>query len=176
LTESGIAQAQAVAQRLKRYDFSTLCSSDLGRALQTAQIIADQTGHEIVLDKRLRERHLGIFQGLTRTEMEARYPEEWNLYRTSGPDYVIPGGESARQRFERAISCLEEIAVKHPGETMVIVTHGGVLNGLLRHTLGIPLESPRRFRIWNASVNVFLFDGREWLLETWGDVGHHPPV
>jgi probable phosphoglycerate mutase len=172
LTKTGIAQAQAVAQRLQGYRFSRLYSSDLGRALQTARIIADRTGHEIVLDERLRERHLGIFQGLTRAEMAARYPEEWHLYRTAGPDVVIPGGESARQRFERSTSCLREIALNHPGETLVIVTHGGVLNGLLRHTLDIPLEAPRRFRIPNAGINVFLFDGENWLLETWGDTSH----
>ena len=172
LTEAGIAQAEAVARRLKGCRFSKLYSSDLGRALQTAQIIADQTGHEIVLDRRLRERHLGIFQGLTKTEMAARYPEAWHLYRTSGHDYVIPGGESARQRFERAVSCLEEIASNHPGETVVVVTHGGVLNGLLRRTLDIPLESPRRFRIWNGGINIFLFEDGIWHLGTWGDISH----
>lgn len=172
LTKTGIAQAEAVAQRLKRGRFSQLYSSDLGRARQTAQIIAHRTGHEIILDEHLRERHLGIFQGLTRAEMEARYPDEWHLYRTTGPDYVIPGGESARQRFERSTSRLREIALDHPGETGVIVTHGGVLNGLLRHTLDISLETPRRFRIWNASINIFLCDGENWLLETWGDVSH----
>jgi probable phosphoglycerate mutase len=172
LTKTGIAQAEAVAQRLKQSSFSQLYSSDLGRALQTAQIIADRTGHEIVLDKDLRERHLGIFQGLTRAEMAATYPQEWHLYRTAGPDYVIPEGESARQRFERSTLRLQEIACHHPGETVVIVTHGGVLNGLLRHVLDIPLESPRRFKVWNASLNVFLFNGETWLLETWGDVSH----
>ena len=151
LTKAGIAQAEAVAHRLKRGVFSKLYSSDLGRALQTARIIADQTGHEIILDERLRERHLGIFQGLTTAEMEAKYPEERHLYRTAGPDYVIPGGESARQRFERSTLCLREIALNHPGETAVVVTHGGVLNGLLRYTLDIPLGAPRRFRIWNAT-------------------------
>jgi probable phosphoglycerate mutase len=172
LTKAGIAQARAVAQRLKGCRFSRLYSSDLGRALQTAQIIADHTDHQIILDERLRERHLGIFQGLTRAEMEAEYPQEWHLYGTAGPDYVIPGGESARQRFERSTSCLREIALHHPGKTVVIVTHGGVLNGLLRRTLDIPLEVPRRFKIWNASINVFLFDGGNWQLETWGDVSH----
>jgi probable phosphoglycerate mutase len=172
LTETGVAQAEAVAQRLERCRFSRLYSSDLGRARQTAQIIADRTGHEIILDEHLRERDLGIFQGLTRAEMAARYPREWHLYRTAGPDYVIPTGESARQRYERSTSRLREIALSHPGETVVVVTHGGVLNGLLRHTLRISLDAPRRFKVWNAGLNLFLFDGENWLLETWGDVSH----
>jgi probable phosphoglycerate mutase len=172
LTEVGVAQAEAVAQRLGDCGFSTLYSSDLGRAHQTARIIAGQTGHAVVLDRRLRERHLGVFQGLTRAEMADRYPEAYRLYRTSGPDYAIPGGESARQRFERAIAGLEEIALKHAGETVVVVTHGGVLNGLMRYALGIPLDSPRQFKIWNGSINVFLFEDGHWMLETWGDRGH----
>jgi probable phosphoglycerate mutase len=172
LTEAGTAQAEAVARRLRGCSFSALYSSDLGRAHQTARIIAGQTGHEVILDGRLRERHLGVFQGLTRAEMADRYPEAYHLYRTSGPGHAIPGGESARQCFERATAGLAEIALKHLGETVVVVTHGGVLNGLMRHALGIPFDSPRRFKIWNASVNVFLFEGGHWVLETWGDRCH----
>ena len=172
LTESGIAQAEAVARRLERFDFSAFFSSDLGRALQTARIIANQTGHKIVPDERLRERRFGIFEGLTRTEMASKYPDEWRLFEASGADYVIPQGESARQRFERATSRLQEIALNHPGETVLIVTHGGVLISMLRHTLGVPLETPRRFRILNCSINVFLFESGNWMLETWGDVSH----
>lgn len=70
LTEVGVAQAEAVAQRLEGCGFSSLYSSDLGRALHTARIIANRSGHAIVADERLRERHLGVFQGLTRAEME----------------------------------------------------------------------------------------------------------
>ena len=172
LTDVGVAQAVAVAQRLEGCGFSSLYSSDLGRALHTAQIIADRSGHAIATDERLRERHLGIFQGLTKAEMEARYPEEWHLYRTAGPDYAIPGGESARQRLDRNVSCLEEIGLGHPGETVVVATHGGLLIGLLCYVLGIPLEAPRRFKIWNAGLNVFSFESGSWQLDTWGDVSH----
>ena len=69
LTENGIAQAKALALRLAREKFSALYSSDLGRAVQTAEEIAALTGHEIVTDARLRERHLGIFQGLNGDEI-----------------------------------------------------------------------------------------------------------
>ena len=86
LTERGIAQAKALAIRLAREHFTRLYSSDLGRALRTAQIIAASTGHEIVTDARLRERHLGIFQGLSGDEIKARYPEEYRLHRSVGPD------------------------------------------------------------------------------------------
>lgn len=175
LTDAGIVQAKALAQRLAREKFTALYSSDLGRAVQTARAIADSTGHQIVTDARLRERHLGIFQGLNGVEIEDRYPEERRLLRTLGPDYVIPGGESMRQQVERNVSYLNELARKHAGETFVVVTHGGVVSGFFRHTLAIPLEAPRRFEFVNAGLNVFTHEAENWMLLTWGDVSHLAP-
>src|ERR1700730_9268316 len=93
LTDRGVAQAKALGERLAREKFTALYSSDLGRAVQTAQMIAAVTGHVIITDERLRERHLGIFQGLSGDEIRERFPEEHRLHRTVGPIYVIPGRE-----------------------------------------------------------------------------------
>jgi len=175
LTEKGIAQAKALAQRLAREKFMALYSSDLGRAVQTAMAIAELTGHEIVTDPRLRERHLGIFQGLDGEEIIAKYPEERRQFRTMGPDYVIPSGESMRQQVKRNVAYLDELAAKHRGEQIVVVTHGGVVSGFFRHTLEIPLEAPRRFEFVNAGLNVFAREEETWLLLTWGDVSHLAP-
>lgn len=175
LTEKGVAQASALAQRLARERFTALYSSDLGRAVQTAMAIADVTGHEIVTDPRLRERHLGIFQGLTAEEIMAKYPQERTQFRTLGPDYVIPGGESMRQQVERNVAYLNELAAKHRGEQIVVVTHGGVVSGFFRHTLAIPLDAPRRFEFVNAGLNLFAREEDNWILLTWGDVSHLAP-
>lgn len=172
LTEKGIDQAKALGERLKRETFTALYSSDLGRALQTAQMIADATGRTIVTDPRLRERHLGIFQGLNGDQLREKYPEEYRMHRTSGPSYVIPGGESVQQQVARNVAYLNEIAEKHLGETIVVVTHGGVLSGFFRHALSIPLQAPRRFEFTNASLNVFSYEAGNWMLRTWGDVSH----
>ena len=175
LTSKGIAQAKALAERLARERFSALYSSDLGRAMQTASAISELTGHSIITDARLRERHLGIFQGLSGDEINAKYPEERRLFRTIGPDYVIPGGESMRQQVERNVAFLNELAQKHVGETIVVVTHGGVVSGFFRHTLAIPLDAPRRFEFVNAGINVFFREDENWMLLTWGDVSHLAP-
>jgi probable phosphoglycerate mutase len=175
LTERGMAQAKALAQRLARERFAALYSSDLGRAVQTAMAIADLTGHEVVTDPRLRERHLGIFQGLNGNEILEKYPEERRMLRTLGPDYIIPGGESMKQQVERNVAYLNDLAHKHVGETIVVVTHGGVVSGFFRHTLAIPLDAPRRFEFVNAGVNVFAYEEEYWMLLTWGDVSHLAP-
>ena len=175
LTDKGVAQARALGQRLARESFTALYSSDLGRALHTARMIAAVTGHEIVTDERLRERHLGVFQGLSGDEIKDKHPEEYRLHRTLGPEYVIPGGESVRQQVARNVDCLDEIALKHPGEKVVVVTHGGVVSGLFRHALDIPLDAPRRFEFVNAGLNVFAYEDGHWILRTWGDVSHLDP-
>jgi probable phosphoglycerate mutase len=172
LTTKGIAQAKALGIRLAREHFTMLYSSDLGRAVHTARIIAASTGHEIMTDARLRERHLGIFQGLDGAEIKAKYPEEYRLHRTVGPDYVIPEGESVRQQVARNVAYLTEIATTHGGQTIVVVTHGGVLSGLFRHTFSIPFDAPRRFEFTNAGLNVFSYQEGNWFLQTWGDTSH----
>ena len=172
LTDKGIAQAKALGQRLAREKFSALYSSDLGRAVQTAETIAAVTGHSIVTDARLRERNLGIFQGLNGDEIKEKFPEQYRWHRTLDPDYVIPAGESVKQQIERNVICLSEIAEKHFGQTVVVVTHGGVLSGLFRHTFSLPFSAPRRFEFMNASLNVFNYEQGSWFLQTWGDVSH----
>src|SRR5450759_4619565 len=77
LSEAGLAQAEALGERLARESVDLLLSSDLGRALQTASAIARRTGREIVVEPRLRERRMGIFEGLTPAEVQTRYPDEY---------------------------------------------------------------------------------------------------
>ncbi len=176
LTPKGVSQAQALARRLARENFSALYCSDLGRACQTAQIISAVTGHRVSPDARLRERNLGIFQGLTTEEIRTTAdPDLYERYRTRDPDHVLPGGESIRQQIERNIACFEELAKKHLGESIVVVTHGGVLSGFFRHVLSLPLNAPRRFEFRNSSLNVFIYRGDYWILQTWGDVNHLVP-
>ena len=172
LTPRGESQARALARRLAGVEFAALYSSDLGRASRTAVVISQSTNHEVRPDPRLRERHLGIFQGLLKSEIKQKLAGEYRLFKTAGPDHAMPDGESPRQSAERSLACLEELARQHPGETIVVVAHGGTISALLRHTLGIPLGTPRRFERFNASWNVFTWDDGKWRLETWGDVSH----
>lgn len=172
LNEEGRAQAQALAERLAAERFDLLLSSDLGRALQTASAVAMRTGHEILVEPRLRERRMGIFQGLTPAEVQARYPEEYARFRTHDPDYVIPGGESMRQLFERSVACFSALAERYAGLTLATVTHGGVLAMLYRHAVSMPLEAPRDFPLHNTGMNRFRHRLGAWELQNWGDIAH----
>jgi 2,3-bisphosphoglycerate-dependent phosphoglycerate mutase len=172
LNRAGLAQAEALGEYLARESFDLLLSSDLGRALQTASAIAMCTGHEIVVERRLRERNMGIFQGLTPAEVQARYPDEYARFSSRDPDYVIPEGESVRQLFERCVACFTELAERHAGLTLAAVTHGGVLAMLYRHARAMPLQAPRDFPLHNTGVNRFRHRRGTWELQSWGEVGH----
>lgn len=172
LSETGRQQAAALGRRLSTMAFAALYSSDLLRAWDTARAIAEQTGREIVTDSRLRERRFGIFEGLTHDEISEAYPHELACFRSRDPDYVVPGGESAQAFHARCLPCLQEIAERHRGAEVVVVTHGLVLDALYRAAHGMALGEPRTVPLLNASVNVFRYGGSAWRLEIWGDVVH----
>ncbi|MFE8604580.1 histidine phosphatase family protein [Archangium violaceum] len=172
LSAKGLRQADALAVRLASVPFQALYCSDLGRARETARRIAAHTGHPVLEDGRLRERGLGILEGLTRDEAGQRHPEVFAEYAAGGPDFIIPGGESASQRLRHAVECLEELGARHVGARVVVVTHGGVLSSLFRRCLGIPPGVPRAFSVLNASWSQFDYHQGAFRLVTWGDVNH----
>ncbi len=172
LNEEGLAQALLVGDCLTRESLSHLYSSDLGRALQTAQPIADRSGRPVRTDTRLRERDLGVFQGLTGAECERRFPEHYARFRSRDPDHVMPEGESARHVYERVSEVFAALAREHIGTRLVVVTHGGVLDALYRFVQSVPLERPRDFPIFNASLNTVRCTDARWSVERWGDISH----
>lgn len=173
LSRLGEKQAQAISRRLSEVSFDQLYSSDLGRAVQTANAIALKCGKEVILEEQLRERHMGVFQGRTREEKKAEYPDVWKQCKAVGADFVIPGGgESQNQRLARSIRIMNDLADAHPGETIVIVSHDGILRGFLSHMLGLDALSETSIVRANASYNCFLKDEGVWRLKVWGDVSH----
>jgi probable phosphoglycerate mutase len=172
LTETGIAQAEALAQHFKSQNFAALYSSDLGRAYETARRISEPNGLSVSVKTCLRERNLGILQGQLKGELENQFPQEAPYYRNNDPDYLIPEGETLRQLSQRSVKCLETIAKKHNGERVLVVTHNGVLVSILKYTLCIPLETPRYFVSLNTGISVFSYQNGIWKLEVWGDSSH----
>src|SRR6266850_4226595 len=94
LSETGLAQARALAAVLAGESFSAIYSSDLARARQTAQPLAGLLKKEVFLDARLRERHYGVFQGMTYAEAGKRFPEGYARFKAKDPGYAFDNGES----------------------------------------------------------------------------------
>jgi probable phosphoglycerate mutase len=127
LDEVGLAQAQRAAELLATYEPVFVWSSDLMRARQTAETLTALTGHEVVLDQRLREYDVGVRQGMTNVEFREAYPGVFARY-LSGEDLNIPGQELLADVQARMLSVLEEATkAVGDGETGVIVGHGAAL-------------------------------------------------
>ena len=172
LTEAGVTQATAVAEGLVGRGIEAMYSSDLGRALRTAEIIAERLELPVHLDEGLRERHLGSMQGMTKGEFQRECPEECAAFETGDPEYQFPGGESARERYERCVRGATELALRHPGQCILVVAHGGVLSSFFYRAMQMPLSEPRRFSNVNAAISSFTVAGDSWRLDTWGDIAH----
>ena len=172
LNNIGLRQAQAVGRALKDERFDAIYSSDLVRARQTADPIANILSMKILLEKDLRERHYGIFERLTYAEVKVRYPEDYARFEARDPEYAFRTGESLRNFSARSISIITRIAGSHPDRSVLVFTHGGVLDKLYRSITGLPLSAPRDFGIPNAGLNRIELAADRWQIRSWADVAH----
>jgi broad specificity phosphatase PhoE len=159
LNATGRAQALAVAARLRAEGVRAIATSDLCRARGTAEIVGAALGLEVgLVDAALRERAYGSWEGLTRSECEERFPEEWARH-VSEPRTPPPGGESADALLARVVPAIHR-AARRLASPAVVVTHGGVMRAFLAEALrAAPADAPRF--VPNAGVwRVCLVAGR----------------
>lgn len=172
LNETGHAQARATAAALAGEDFSAIYSSDLMRVRQTAEPSAQRLALAVVLDAALRERHYGMFESLTYVEVRERFPEQYARFRNKDPDLDFENGESLRNFAGRAIGAVSRLVERHPGEQILVFTHGGVLEMVYRHAKAAGLSAVRDFKIPNAGLNWVEITPTQWKVAAWAGVAH----
>ncbi len=176
LNAEGERQAAALAGALAGEAIDAIVSSDLQRARQTAQAVAQATGLALATDAGLRERCYGAFEGLLYAEIEQRFPAEFAAWQARDIDAVMPPSartaESFRQFYQRCLDTIGALAARHPGQTLALVAHGGVLECAYRAACALPLSTPRSFAVKNASVNRFVYADGKLALSSWGEVAH----
>ena len=172
LSVRGISQAQALGERMKGEDVDVVYASDLERALHTSRLVGGPSGWQARSMPALRERDLGVLEGLTTDEMKETQPDVYQSFMEGGPDYQPPGGESFRQFFDRCSRAIDSLANEHSGQKVVAVTHGGVLGAVFRKVLKISLEAERNFLLLNCSINRIQKSQTNWNLVSWGDIAH----
>jgi probable phosphoglycerate mutase len=172
LNAIGRMQALAAAKVLSREKFDVIYSSDLSRARQTAAPAANALSLEVLQDRDLRERHYGIFERLTYAEVKERFPEDYARFHAREPDYDFRTGESLKDFSARSIAVISKIAEANKGRSVLVFTHGGVLDYLYRFITGLSLSADRDFGIPNAGLNRVELTGDRWQIRAWADVAH----
>ncbi len=142
LNEAGRAQARELSAALAREQLAAVYSSPLRRALETAEIVAETHGLEPVLVEALREVDVGSWQGLTRAEVERRFPEQYARWLDFGQGW--DDGESYEQMGERVVAALLELAAAHDGDRILAVTHGGPIRAAFAFAAGTTHAQARR--------------------------------
>lgn len=172
LDETGHEQARRLAQALAHEPLQAIYSSDLQRARQTAAPLLADTGLPLRVDAGLRERGFGEFEGMSFTQIEARWPEQAAAWRRRDPDFGARGGEVLRDFRTRIVATIERLAAAHRGEQILLVTHGGVLDLLYREATRLALDAPRTWELANAGINRLLHGHQGLMLVGWADTAH----
>jgi len=172
LSDEGRRQAAQLGRRLAGRHFAGFYASDLKRATETAQLIAEAVRIEPEAMAGLREIYLGRWEGLRTEELADRFPDAWASW-TEEPDWdLVPGGEGSAAFEARVVSALDSIFARHTEGDVLVVTHGGVIQIALHHVVGRASRGIFPFRIQNASVSLLEKRNGRVVVSGVNDVGH----
>ncbi len=172
LNDTGRWQARQLGLAISEEGIDAIYASDLSRAYETARAVADACARDVITDIGLRERGFGEFEGFTWKEIETRWPVESERWRRRDLDFAPAGGETLRQFYERTVDVARRLASGHPGQTIALVAHGGVMDCLYRAASRIDLQAPRSWQLGNASINRLLHTPEGFSLVGWSDTQH----
>jgi probable phosphoglycerate mutase len=172
LNAVGLEQARRLALRLAGETAHRVYASDLLRTRQTAQPLSLTLGLDVQAMAGLREQNFGIVDGMRVDDIKAEHPEAWAGWLRFDEHHCMPGGETTREFHARVMAALQQIALSHGGETVVVVTHGGVLDMVYRTARALGLNGPRQSDIPNAGLNrVRVREGSVEII-SWADIAH----
>jgi probable phosphoglycerate mutase len=172
LNAVGLEQARRLAARMAGEQAHALYASDLLRARQTAEPIASGLALEPVPESGLREQNFGRVDGMRVGDIQRDHPEAWAGWLRFTEDFAMPDGESTRAFHGRVMQAVQRLVASHPDQTVVIVTHGGVLDMIYRTARSLGLNGPRQSEIPNAGLNrIRVREGAIDILH-WADTRH----
>lgn len=177
MTEEGILQAKSAKQYLSKVNFSNIYSSPMKRALNTANIIAQDTGHEVRIMNDLRELNFGKWEGLKFDEINAMYKKDYQSWLDDPYNHPPSGGESFNDLIARADREIERIVEENPdGSSVAIVSHGGVILALIVNWLNIPSRRWRSLIQRQAAINIVVLDNGFPYISSINYTGHLKPL
>lgn len=174
LSEHGKSQMKMLARRLADRRFSAVYTSDLSRAIESAETIAGISGAVSQVDPDLCEFSYGEWEGLTIEEVETKYPGSLAARVSLGDNaFAAPGGEDTTQVLERVKRFATKAADRHdPDDDILIVANGGPIRALVVCLLGLPGDHFWRFHVHCGSLSIVSIQDKGRVLELWNDTGH----
>jgi len=177
LTERGVKQILATGQRMKElaqhHPIDIFYTSPLGRTKKTAAAIAEQIAMTPILEDGLREFDLGDWEGRSYVDL-AQSENLWGRWEVD-PEFRPPNGESVLSFHNRAVEIIDTLTTQHAGETLLAVTHGGIICNVMALWLGNGLHDWSRWEPDNCSITLLIKENDKWKIEFWDDVSHFPP-
>jgi len=152
LSARGRNQALVTARTLKSESITAIYSSDLARAMETAEPLANLTGLPVNGTSAFRERSVGVMEGLTFEDAAQQHPEQYAALLRRDFEYVLSGGESYRQLLDRAREKLDDIIEENRGGRIAVFSHTGTICILVLHLIGA-LDAPELKPVWISSAN-----------------------
>ena len=163
LSKLGVLQAEATANLLAREGVNSIYSSDLHRAIQTAEPLSKLTGIPVISTSAFRERNVGVLEGLTFDESKETFPKDYYALVSRNVHHVITEGESYRHLLRRSTAELWEILRTHIGGRVAIFSHTGAICFLTLHLMGA-IRRDTKQTPWivtsNCGINRFEIRGR----------------
>lgn len=169
LTELGITQMKVTAKRLKEFGVSKIICSDEKRAIESATIIAEKIGIELSTDKDLRERNWGELEGKPWTEIKIILDKMKLEQRYT---YIPPKGESWQSFEDRIYKAIDGIIKNSDEQTILVVTHGGVIRALIPKLLDLPKEGSFKYDPDNASITIVNYENGKYSAEQINSTEH----
>ena len=166
LTDEGRIQARSLSERLKDEKIDVIYSSDLGRTIETAEIIAEHHGLEVVPAALMRELSFGIWEGMTYDEIIKKWAEEYNKWQDDPYNEKPPEGETLSELCERVSKFLMKAAQDHPDGRILVVSHAGPIRAILSVLLNLKQDFFWKFKISNTSLTVIEYNGLKQLSDS----------
>ncbi|MEG1312341.1 MAG: histidine phosphatase family protein [Romboutsia sp.] len=154
LTENGEKQAKELSEVMIDYPIDYIYSSDLGRAVQTAQIISNKLGLNIIKTPALREMGFGIWEGLLIKEIKQNHASTYDVWRNQPHLVDIEGGETLHVIKERTDNFIKEINDKYDNKHILLVSHSVTVRAMLLSFIGSPMENIYRIKQDNTALNI----------------------
>jgi broad specificity phosphatase PhoE len=172
LSDHGKRQARQLADRLTHEGIAAIYTSNMKRAIETAAAIADSCRLSPRVDDRLREMDFGRWEGLTLDDVQNRFSESFMAWKSGNPLVGPPDGESPESLARRVQSFVDDLVARHMGQSVLVVSHGGVFQAMVFLIMNIPFRNGWHFYMYNGSISELWLTAKKAVMVSLNDTHH----